>query len=293
MVESSQPTPNLAGKTCVITGATSGIGLATATSLARLGARVILVGRNPARCESARTEISRETGNDNVEALVADLSSQAEVRRLADELRSRVPRMDVLINNAGAMFVERRESVDGIEKTWALNHLAYFLLTNLLLDRLTASAPARVICVASGAHKMVKGIQFDDVQFQKRYKFFRVYAHSKLANILFTFELARRLKGTGVTANALHPGFVFTRIFEGRGRIYWQIRMLARLLATPVTQGAETPVYLASSPEVETTSGCYFEKKKSVPPSKAALDGEAARRLWTLSEEMTGKSVMS
>jgi NAD(P)-dependent dehydrogenase (short-subunit alcohol dehydrogenase family) len=288
IAEAHAPGPPLQGKTCLVTGATSGIGLITAVGLARLGARLVLVGRSHERCAAAVEEIHRQTGNRDVDAVEVDLSSQEQVRQFAEGFRRRHDRLDVLVNNAGAMFVPRRESVDGIEMTWALNHLSYFLLTNLLLDALRAAAPSRVVCVASDAHKGVRGIRFEDVQFKTGYRPFRAYSHSKLANVLFTAELARRLEGTAVTANSLHPGFVQTRFFEGEGRLYRLMKFLARFLAIPPEAGARTPIYLAGSPEVEGVSGLYFVKERPATPSRAARDADAARRLWDLSLGMTG-----
>lgn len=278
---------SMSGKVVLVTGATSGIGKVTARALARRGATVVLVGRDPEKTGAVVDELRRESGHAVVESLMADLSVQAEVRRLAEEFRARHERLDVLINNAGAMFFERRESADGIELTLALNHLAYFLLTNLLLEPLRAASPSRVVVVASDAHRMVKAFNFDDPQGLKRYKGFRTYAQSKLANLLFAFELAHRLDGTGVTVNALHPGFVATNFFAGVGRGKWLFRSLARLLAISPEKGSETSIYLASSPEVAGLTGLYFEKSREATPSPAARDPEAARRLWDLSAEWT------
>lgn len=276
----------MSGKTCLVTGATSGIGEVAALELAREGARLVLVGRSREKAEATADRIRREAGNPAVQYLLADLSSRAEVRRLADEIKARHPRLDVLVNNAGAMFAPRRESVDGIEMTWALNHLAYFRLTDLLLDTLKAGAPSRVVSVASDAHRMVSGINFDDVQGKKSYKAFRIYGQSKLANILFTRELARRLEGTGVTANCLHPGFVATNFTTGEGWLYWAMKQAARVMAVTPERGAQTTVYLASSPEVGGTSGGYFAKSRPAKTTAAGRDDRAARRLWELSERM-------
>ncbi|WP_152049620.1 SDR family oxidoreductase [Tautonia marina] len=276
------------GKRCLVTGATSGIGAVTAEELARLGAEVILVGRDPKKCEEMRNRLEQRTGNDAVHSMVADLSSQAEVRRLAETVRERFDRLDVLVNNAGALFLERRESVDGIEMTFALNHLAYFLLTNLLLDRLKAAAPSRIVVVASDAHRGAS-INFDDLQSQRKFKGLRTYSQSKLANVLFARELARRLEGTGVTINALHPGVVNSSFFSsGEGPAWWVMRRVAGLIAISSEQGAKTSVYLASSPEVEEVSGAYFVKQRNVKPASAAQNDEVASRLWRVSEEMTG-----
>ncbi len=278
------------GKVCLVTGATSGIGEVTASELARRGARVIVVGRAPDRCAATLERIRSQTGATAVESLVADLSSQADVRRLAGQVRERCERLDVLLNNAGAMFLERRESVDGIEMTLALNHLSYFLLTNELLPLLKASAPARIVNVASDAHKGVS-IDFDDIQGRRKYGGWRAYQRSKLANILFTYELARRLEGTGVTANTLHPGFVRTRFF-GDFTGWWGFitKLGASLIAIGPEDGARTSIYLAASPEVEGVTGQYFVKCRSIPSSPQSRDRAAAERLWRVSEEMTGQA---
>lgn len=290
MVEEQE---RMVGKRCLVTGATSGIGAVTAEELARLGAEVILVGRDPKKCDEMRNRLEQRTGNDAVHSIVADLSSQAEVRRLAETVRERFDRLDVLVNNAGALFLERRESVDGIEMTFALNHLAYFLLTNLLLDRLKAAAPSRIVVVASDAHRGAS-INFDDLQSKERFKGLRTYSQSKLANVLFARELARRLEGTGVTVNALHPGVVNSSFFSsGEGPAWWVMRRVAGLIAISSEQGAKTSVYLASSPEVEEVSGAYFVKQRKVKPAAAAQNDEVANRLWRVSEEMTGLDTSS
>jgi retinol dehydrogenase-12 len=275
------------GKVCLVTGATAGIGLVTARELARKGARVILVGRATERCSRAAEEIRALTGSTAVEWLVADLSSQADVRRLADQVRSRWPRLDVLVNNAGGIFIKRQESADGIEMTFALNHLSYFLLTCLLLPLLEQSAPARIVSVASEAHRGVS-IAFDDIEGKTRFGGWRAYQRSKLANLLFTYELARRLGGKRVTANALHPGFVRTTIFREPGLVGWLLRRAADVIALSPEAGAKTSVYLASSQEVAGTSGQYFDKEKPRESSPQSHDLIAGERLWRLSEEMTG-----
>jgi NAD(P)-dependent dehydrogenase (short-subunit alcohol dehydrogenase family) len=278
------------GKVCLITGATSGIGQVTAFELARQGARVIVVGRSVERCASTLHEIRAATGATEVESLVADLSSLEEVRRLAREVLNRAPRLDVLVNNAGAMYWKRTESVDGIEMTLALNHLSYFMLSNLLLPLLKASAPARVVSVASDAHKGT-AVNFDDIEAKARYSGWQAYKQSKLANILFTYELARRIAGTGVTANTLHPGFVRTRflqVFDER-RAGWFIKKLADLVAISPERGARTSIYLGSSPEVEGVSGRYFVKEHPTESSPQSRDQAAAERLWKLSAQMTGQ----
>ena len=281
----------MVGKTCLVTGATAGIGRVTAGELARRGATVLVVGRDLGRCEAAVRSIRQEAGNPSVDFLVADLSSQAEVRELAREVRSRHDRLDVLVNNAGAIFTKRLETVDGIERTFALNHLAYFLLTNLLLGALKAAAPSRVVSVSSEAHRIVSKVDFDDPQGENKYGGWHAYGQSKFANILFTSELARRLSGTGVTANCLHPGFVASNFTAGNGAMGWTMRRLAGLFAISTDEGAKTSIHLASSPEVEGVTGRYFAKEKPAEPSRPARDEDAARRLWDLSEELTGLHV--
>jgi NAD(P)-dependent dehydrogenase (short-subunit alcohol dehydrogenase family) len=275
------------GKVCLVTGATSGIGLVTARELARRGARVIIVGRSPERATRALGEIKAETGAKSVESLVADLSSLADLRRLAAQVCERCPELHVLVNNAGGIFLKRVESVDGFEMTFALNHLSYFLLTNLLLPRLKKSAPARIVSVASDAHKGVS-IDFDTIEKGEPFRGWRAYQQSKLANILFTYELARGLEGSGVTANTLHPGFVRTGIFRQEGLVGWLIRRAADLIALTPEQGARTSIYLASSPVVDGVSGRYFVKEQPAASSPQSRDEAAAKRLWQLSEQLTG-----
>ena len=281
---------SMQGKICLVTGATAGIGLVTARELARMGATVIVAGRNPKKSAAVVEQIKQQTGNPNVEYLLADLSAQKGVRELAEQFKRKYPRLDVLVNNAGAMFLRRQESADGIEMTFALNHLNYFLLTNLLLDTLIASAPARIVNVASRAHRRVAGLNFDDLQNRKGYNGLRAYGQSKLANVLFTYELARRLEGTGVTANVLHPGLVATRFGSNNQGLGW-IWVFVNLFALSAEQGAQTPIYLAASPEVEGVTGQYFYQSQVVPSSKASHDVEAARRLWQISAAMTTLSV--
>lgn len=277
----------MTAKTILITGATSGIGRVAAESLAQQGAQVVLVGRNPAKTEATVAEIKRATGNASVSHLLADLSEQAQVRGLAAQFLSRYPRLDVLINNAGGVFRQRRLTADGREMTWALNHLSYFLLTNLLLDRLLASGPARIINVSSNAHRRVRGLDFDDLEGARSYWGFRAYARSKLANVLFTYELARRLAGTAVTANALHPGLIRTGFGANNGRLWALLYVFINALGRTPAQGADTLIYLASSPAVEGLTGQYFYKRQARPSSGASYDQAAARRLWTVSEQET------
>lgn len=286
MVEQNEP---MSGRICMVTGATGGIGKVTAQALARQGATVIVVGRNRAKTVATVEQVTCQTGNPAVEYLLADLAVQDEIRRLAEEFKARYDRLHVLVNNAGAFFVSRHESADGIEMTFALNHLGYFLLTNLLLDTITASAPARIINVSSMAHDGVQ-INFHDLQGKGKFNGWQAYGQSKLANVLFTYELARRLEGTGVTANALHPGFVATSFgannagFLGRG----VKRVMNLVTGISPEEGAETSIYLAMSPEVEGVTAQYFVKKKAVQSSEASYDEDAARRLWEVSAEMVG-----
>ncbi len=272
-------------KVVMVTGATNGIGFETAKSLAAMGATLIGVGRNPKKCTDAAAQIQRATGNSKVEFLVADLSVQAQVHQLAQTFKQKHNRLDVLVNNAGAFFARREESSDGIEMTWALNHLNYFLLTDLLLDVLKASAPARVVNVSSDAHRSVKRLNFDDLEFKRGFSSWTVYGHSKLANVMFTYELAHRLDGARVTANALHPGFVASGFGHNNGGIMRAgLNVVQKIAAKRPEQGAETSVYLASSPEVEGVTGKYFDDKKETNSSVASYDVQAQQRLWKLSE---------
>jgi NAD(P)-dependent dehydrogenase (short-subunit alcohol dehydrogenase family) len=272
-------------KVCVVTGATSGIGLVTAQALARQGATVIVVARNPERGAATVSRIRQETGNSAVEVMVADLSTQAQVRQLASAIQHRFARLDVLINNAGALFDRRQLSQDGIEMTFALNHLAYFLLTNLLLDPLKAADSARIVNVSSEAHRHAR-LDFSDLQGQHRYTGWRAYSRSKLANILFTYELARRLAGTGIVANALHPGFVATNFGRNNHGIAAAFFRLLQVAAISPEEGAQTIIFLASSPEVKGITGGYFVKQKAVRSSQISYDRAAAERLWQVSAEL-------
>ena len=281
------PEVSLAGKVCMVTGATSGIGKVTARALAQRGAVVVVVGRSEARSQATVNQIRQQTANPSVDFVLADLSSQQDIRRLAMEFENRYSRLDVLVNNAGAIMLSRRESVDGIEMTLALNHLAYFLLTNLLLDRLKSSAPARIVNVSSGSHQRAK-LDFDDLQNRRRYWGYRAYAWSKLENILFSYELARRLEGTGVTVNALHPGLVGTNFLANNGALGRLLKNLVVIKGMSPERGARTSIYLATSPEVETVTGRYFFEEQEVSSSGASYDDHDARRLWQLSAELTG-----
>jgi NAD(P)-dependent dehydrogenase (short-subunit alcohol dehydrogenase family) len=275
-------------KVCLITGGSSGIGLATALGLARQGATVVLVGRNRDRGAAAVARILEETGSTSARFLAADLSVQAEVRRLVQEFRSRYPHLDVLINNAGGFFHKRQVSADGIEMTWALNVLSPFLLTNLLLHELKASAPARVLYVSSVVQRVGR-VHFDDLEGKRRYNRVRAYSQSKLAVVLLAYEFARRLDGAGVTVNALDPGFVATDVISGNGDLRWRVfQAVANLVAVSPQEGAQTGVYLASSPGVTGTTGQYFKGGKAVASAPASYDLEAAQRLWQVCSEMTG-----
>ncbi len=273
------------GKICLITVGTNGIGKSTALTLARMGATVVIVGRDPSKTGQLVEEIRSASGNKNVASLLADLSSQQNIRRLATEFKSQYPALHVLVNNAGTMLFQRKLSVDGIEMMFAVNHLAYFLLTNLLLDMLKASAPARIVNVASDTHTSGK-IDFDNLQ-NEGIPGMKIYGNTKLANILFTLELARRLEGTGVTANALHPGVVATGIASGNGKAIAAVYSLfSRVFYLTPEKGAATSIYLASSPEVEGVTGKYFVDCKVKQPAPQATDMVAASKLWEVSAEM-------
>ena len=279
------------GKLCVITGATSGIGLVAAEELAAMGARLMLVGRDRERGEAALRRIRGRTPGADAVILYADLSRLSEMNRVAGEIAAAAPRIDVLINNAGAMYQRRSVTEDGFERTFALNHLAYFVLSNRLKDRLAAAAPARIVCVASEAHRGNR-LGFADLQAERNYRALAVYGRSKLANILFTREMARRLAGTGVTANCLHPGFVASRFGDNNpGLMGLGIGIAKRLFAISPEKGAETIVYLASSPEVAQASGGYFAKCRAAVPSAEAQDDAAARRLWAESAKLAKMAV--
>jgi NAD(P)-dependent dehydrogenase (short-subunit alcohol dehydrogenase family) len=277
---------NMRDKICVVTGASSGIGFVTARELARQGAKVTLVSRSAERCQAAAEHIRQETGNPEVDFVAADLSSLAEIRRAAEELLERHERLDVLVNNAGGFFMKRAETVDGLEQTFALNHLNYFLLTNLLLERIRASTPARIVCVSSDAHRG-RRLDLDDLQNKRKYAGYRAYGQSKLMNVLFTYELSRRLEGSGVSANALHPGFVATDFAKNNGLLFRLAMPLVQLGALSPEEGARTSITLASSAEVEGVSGKYFTRERAVQSDPASYDEQTARRLWDASLELT------
>ena len=284
---------SLAGKSALVTGGTGGIGLATAIGLAALGARVGITGRDQTRTEAAAARIRTASGSPAADAFAADMSIQAGVRRLASQVLEAYPRLDVLVNNVGGFWAHRHLTDDGLERTFALNHLAPFLLTSLLLDRLIASAPARIITVSSGAHASGR-IDFDDLQGERNYSGQRAYSQSKLANVMFTYELARHLEGTGVTATVCHPGVVRTGFAAEDQAAHMAIVIgVARMFMKTPARGAETPVYLASSPEVEGTTGRYYANRKSKTSSKASYDATAAARLWKASAELTGLTAIA
>jgi len=277
-------------RVCLVTGATAGIGLHTAIGLAQMGATVVLVGRDEAKTIRTAADIHSGTGSTNVYPLVADLSSQTQIRRLAGEFTNRFERLDVLVNNAGAFFLWRQLSVDNIEMTFALNHLNYFLLTNLLLETLKETAlrqgEARVVNVSSNGHSR-KRLDFEDLEMKRRYHPMQAYGRSKLANLLFTKELSRRLAGDGVTANALHPGWVATDIGRNNGWLVRGLLPLIQLNALSPHEGARTSIYLASSPRIAGVSGEYFVDCQISEPDPAALDLQSAERLWQISAGMT------
>lgn len=278
---------DLKGKIIMITGANSGIGKQTALGLAEMGATIVMVCRNAERGKPAQQEIKEVTGNPNIDLMFADLSSQQEIRNLAEEFKGKYQKLDVLINNAGVVFTKRQLSVDGIEMQLAVNCLAPFLLTNLLLDILKASAPSRVIMVSSGMHKRAT-LDFDDLQSEKKYGSFHTYGVTKLALNLLVFELARRLDGTGVMVNALHPGMIRTNL--GR-HMNWFMRSMFKLMSKSSKKGAETSIYVASSPDLEGVTGKYFKSKRETKASDESYDELKAKRLWEISIKLTNLSV--
>ena len=288
----ADPLP-MAGRTVVVTGGNSGVGKATALALASLGARTVITARDETPGQEALADIRRSSGSDQVELVLLDLADLSSVRDASTEILERYEEIHVLVNNAGLVLSARTETVDGLEATFATNHLGPFSLTMHLQDRLVASAPARVVNVASTAHRSARGgMGFDDLQSQQHYRGMQVYGRSKLANILFTNELARRLSGTGVTANSLHPGTVATgyaRDGDATGFLAFGVKVIKPFILTP-EKGARTSVYLASSPEVAEVTGEYFVKCKPRTPSKAARDAAAAARLWSVSEELVAQA---
>ena len=278
------------GKTCLVTGASDGIGYVAARELALKGASVIAVGRNAPKTHGAVMRIIDETRNDDVSYFVADLSSQSDVRRLAKQVRERTSRLDVLLNNAGAIFLSRQTSIDGLEMTFALNHMGYFLLTNQLMDLLTESTPARIINVSSSSHSSPGRFRLEDLPKPSSNRGYRAYGRSKLCNILFTYELSRRLEGSGITVNALHPGLVRTNIARNNGALGRVVNFFIGARGIDAVQGAKTLVYLAASNEVEEVTGKYYVDCRPVSSSRLSYDPGLAEGLWELSERLTSKS---
>jgi NAD(P)-dependent dehydrogenase (short-subunit alcohol dehydrogenase family) len=281
----------MSGKTCLVTGGTSGIGEITARELARKGAKVVIIGRSTQKCVGTVQKIVAETGNESISFLIADLSSIRSIRSVAKEFISNHDRLDVLINNAGAYFSSRHLSEDGYELTLATNHNNYFLLTNLLLEKLESTAAknggGRIINVSSDAHRSGR-IDFRNLQSERFYNGWKAYSQSKLANIIFSFELARRLKNKRITVNCLHPGFVATGFAKNNGFLYHLAMRVAGLFAISVEEGAKTSVYLASAAEVENQSGLYFVGTEATQAAKAAYNQDTAIKLWDISERMVG-----
>ena len=280
----------LDGKTCLVTGATNGVGLETAVGLAKLGGTVVMTARNEAKGKASLADVISRSGSESVDLMMADFASMASIRKFAEEFKKKYDRLEVVVNNAGAVNMSRSVTEDGFETTFGVNHLGYFLLTNLLLELVKSSAPARIVNVSSRAHSRA-AMEFDDLNAEKSYSGFTVYGRSKLANVLFTYELARRLEGTDVTANCLHPGVVRSGFGQNSnngwlGILFKTFYTLAVPFSKSNAEGAETSIYLASSPEVEGVTGKYFADSQEVPSSAASQDVEAQGRLWEVSEEM-------
>lgn len=284
------PTTDLTGRTCFVTGATSGIGEESALAFARMGARVGILARSLERAEATRARIARETGQ-SIEIVEGDLSSLASTRRAAAEVLRRFDALHVWLNNAGLIVLDRETTPDGFERTFATNHLGPYLLTRLVLPRIVESAPARIVNVASEAHRFAKaGLDFDDLQNEREYKTFRVYGESKLANLLFTRELARRLAGTGVTVNCVHPGAVATRLGAQNGLFARLVITILKPFFRSPAKGAETSIHVATAPGLDDTTGRYFIDRRERQPAPHVLDDDDARRLWDRSAELVGLS---
>ncbi len=283
---------NMDGKLCVVTGATAGIGEITARELAGMGAHVVIIARSEQKAKATCEAIRKSTGNPKVEYLLADMSSLASVLKAAEQFKSKYSRLDVLVNNAGAIFTERYTSPDGYELTFATNHLGPFLFTNLLLDVIKKSAPARIVNVSSDAHHWGK-IDLDDLQAEKGYRGQLIYGATKLYNILFTVELAKRLEGSGVTVNALHPGVIASNFGKNTNGIFKFAVTIGAPFITSPEKGAETSIFLASSPDVEGVTGQYFHRKKPKFTRRAAKNPELARKLWEKSEELAGLTTVA
>lgn len=278
-------------KTVIVTGANAGIGMATAQGLAGMGARVVMVGRSQERLTAARDEIAAVTGSSRLDIMLADLASQASIHAFAAAFRQQYDRLDVLVNNAGGFFNKREETVDGLELTFALNHLGYFLPTLLLLDMLQDAGEGRIVNVSSDAHQGAE-LDLDDLQLVHGYSAFKAYGRSKLANVYFTYELARRLADSDVTVNALHPGFVASNFGKNNGVVYTAIMtVLGKVAGRSPAKGAETSIYLASSPDVAGVTGKYFKDCRETPSSDVSYDTAVAEQLWTISAQLTGLNV--
>lgn len=278
---------NIKDKLVLITGGTDGIGKKTALNIAKMGGKLVIIGRNKEKTESVVEEIKTAAKNKNVEYLLADLSIQKEVRRVANEFVKKYGKLDVLFNNVGGSFAKKTITVDGVEKTFALNQLSYFLLTHLLLDLLKEDAPSRIVYTASGAHRHAN-INFENINKPGFISMWAAYRQSKLANIMFAYALARRLEGTGVSVNSLHPGFVKTNIGRGNGKLvdFFMTKLFNRGIS--VEEGAETPIYLIASPEVESVSGKYFYKMKAIVSESISNDIESQEKLWEICKDLTG-----
>ncbi len=293
MINGANSTSDLNGKVCLVTGATSGIGEVTAKALAARGAQVILVGRNQLKADKTVQQIQSETGSNSVQYLLADFADLQQIHDLVSSFKSQYSRLDVLINNAGAYFNSRRQTAYGVEMTFLVNHLAPFLLTNLLLDMIKASPAARIINVSSDAHQY-GSMDFADLEYKRRYFGMKAYARSKLANILFTYELARRLEGSAVTVNALHPGHIATDIWRTNFSLIGPLlKWIMGFFAITPEEGAKTSIYLASSPEVEGLTGQYYVKREVVQSSPMSYDQNLARQLWRVSEQLSGQAASS
>ena len=275
------------GKVVLITGANSGIGKAVALGLARMEATVVMACRTHERGEKAVRAIKKAAGHDDIHLLVADLSTTDAIHQLADEFKARFSRLDVLVNNAAVLTSRRKLTSDGFEMQFFVNHLAYFLLTGLLIDTLQSSAPSRIVNIASTAHSGGV-IDFENLQGEGRYRGWKMYANTKLANVMFTYELARRLQGTRVTANCVHPGVIHTNLLRNFSRVINAIFHMSQVFFKQPDEGADTPIYLASSPEVEGVSGKYFKYRKTLGTSEASYDEAVQQRLWQMSEQLTG-----
>jgi NAD(P)-dependent dehydrogenase (short-subunit alcohol dehydrogenase family) len=280
---------DMTGKTCLITGGNSGIGKATALGLVRMGANVVIVSRSKEKGEAALAEIIAESGNRNVELMLADMSSQESIRRLASDFKAGHERLHLLVNNAGVYLTRRTATVDGFESTFAINHLGPFLLTNLLLDLLKASAPSRIVNITSDAHNGAK-VNFEDLQGEKKFSGWQAYGQSKLAMILFTHELAKRLDDTGVRVNSAHPGVVRTNFANNNGLVTFGFRLMRPFFITPAT-AAKRILYVATSPDVDGVNGKYFTKMHEVKSSKESYEDDSAKRLWQTSEQLTKLSI--